>query len=221
MTPFVQTSVRAQTSSVAVQVSGKLATRVTAVMAERWQVEPSRVVLQWGHVRNGTLLDVDTPFDIRGRVAGTNFTVVFFPNDTQPLAVGLRAGLRKTVPLTTRPLPTGYIIAEADVTWGDWTFWGDDVHERPGDGLPIGWRVRSSIAAGRPVRSPFASAPPLVGAGADVEVIWEKRSIAILLVGVAMHAASVGQHVRVRLNQGRGNVRGLVKPNGQIELSRN
>ena len=198
-----------------------MAARVATVVAETWKVDPGQLVLEWGHVRESAAMATDTPFEVRGQTAGTNFTVVFSPHDKPPFAVGLRVGRRVSVPLTTRPLPAGHIIGEQDVTWGDWVLWNSDVHDVPVDQLPLGWRLRSSLAAGQPVRSPAAAAPPLVTAGAHVEVVWQKRSVMVRLIGVAMHDAYAGQHVRVRLEQGRGNVRGVVRADGQVELSRN
>ncbi len=103
LTTFAFASAVAQTSEVPAQVGRELEIRVAVVVAERWQVESEQVVLQWGHVRDGMQLEPDTPFEIRGRTAGTNFTLVFSPKNTPPIAVGLRAGLRMTVPVTTRP----------------------------------------------------------------------------------------------------------------------
>jgi len=195
--------------------------RVATIVADQWQVDPHQLILEWGRVRDGVTMAPDTPLEVRGRATGTNFTVVFSPLSSPPFAVGVRVGRRVAVPLTTRPLPVGHVITEGDVKWGEWVMWNDQVHDAPVDRLPLGWRLRTSLAAGQPVRSPAASAPPLVSAGANVEVVWHKRLVMVRLNGVAMHDAYAGQQVRVRLDQGRGNIRGLVMANGQVELSSN
>ena len=47
LTTFVLASAAGQTSEVPAQVGRELEIRVAVVVAERWQVEPAQVVLQW------------------------------------------------------------------------------------------------------------------------------------------------------------------------------
>lgn len=211
----------AQTTNESAPLGREMETRVATVVAERWRVDPDRVVLQWGHVREGLNLGTETPFDVRGRTTGTNFTVVFSIKDRPPIALGLRVGLRSSSPLATRPLPNGHIVADGDVAWGDWVRWGNEVHDPAVEQLPIGWRVRTSIAAGELIGAPAASPPPAVRAGSTVEVIWRKRLVVVRILGVAMHDAAVGQYVRIRLEGGRGSIRGVVNANGLVKLSDN
>lgn len=199
-------------------VPGPLAVRIAADVAAQWGVEARRVVLEWNRFGDHDLLTDSTTFQLRGQSTGTHFSVVFSPVGHPPVAAGLRAGLLKSVPVATRTLTRGDIVEEADVVWDEDIVWGRDALSEALTELPVGWTVRTNIGAGERVSTPVAVAPPAVQAGEAVEVVWERGLVVISQQGTALNSAAIGERVRIRLNNRRGNARGIAVGTGRVRL---
>lgn len=199
-------------------VPSGLESRITDDIALRWRVAPNRVVLDWNRLVRAELLTDSTGFELRGQADGTRFSILFSPQGTYPFAASVHAGLTGSVPVATRPMSRGERVREEDVSWGEGVLWGDDVIRRGPSELPVGWTVRTSVQAGDRLVPPVTIPPLTVRAGEDVQVVWTRGGVTVALAGVALNNANVGEFVRVRLQDRRGNVRGVASDDGSVRL---
>ncbi len=177
---------------VAQAVPAPVEARVVAAVAQAWRVEPETVRLAWGRIAGQVAEDAE--LRLVGRGTDGWFAVVFTPGGG---AGRVRAGIATRGPVAARPLPVGTRLTDEDVKSEERIEWGPPTPDGPWPAA--GWLVRRALAAGEPVGPPAVVAPPVVAAGDPVRLTWRQGSVAVSLDGVALHAAGLGQPLRVRI----------------------
>ena len=128
----------------------------------------------------------------------------------------VRAGLRVVAPVAVRTLRRGAVLEPDDLVPSETIVWG------PPDAAPefarAGWIVRTTVSSGELLAQPAVVPPPDVHAGQEVEVVWTRSTLAVVMTGMALHDARVGERLQVRLNNQRGSVRTTVVGGGRARL---
>jgi flagella basal body P-ring formation protein FlgA len=84
--------------------------------------------------------------------------------------------------------------------------------------LWVGQIAARQLVPGQALRQSMVRAPNLFRAGAQVKVVAQGPGYAVTSAGQAMSAGSVGQIVRIRMDNGRI-VSGTVSENGTIDVT--
>jgi flagella basal body P-ring formation protein FlgA len=149
---------------------------------------------------------------LRAEVAGSDvtgwFTVVVRPaRGTAPTLVArLRVGTAHAVPVVTRPLARGAVLAAADlgtdhaIEWGRPTRLADSV---PATATLLGARLRRVVRAGEPLRTTDLEPAPVLHAGDSVVAEMERDGVRLTLPAVALRSAPIGARVPLRAARGR------------------
>ena len=215
----VTSSIKGQAPARLTAQAGDIAPRLSARVAEQvariWATDSAGLVLSWG---SGSLAGVPdtTTFHLLGRGEGGWFAVTFEPAGRPQIAIRLRAGIAGRRLVAARALRVGMRLVEADIREEPWLQWGPPVE---GAELPTaGWVVRRLLSPGDPLDLIRVAPPPLVDAGQPVRLIWNEGNVSVALEGVAMHAAAMGQTVRVRTGGRAGVVLGTVTAPGEARM---
>jgi len=176
-----------------------LAARVAARIAEGWRVPVEQLQLDWGRVA-GETPDENAPFRVLGQGDDGWFVVVFSPTETRAVAVRVRAGIERAVPVATRPLPAGTTVGDGDVREEMRVHWGVP-RVQASDSTLVGWEVRRPLRAGEVVGAPAVAPPPLVLAGRPVRLEWERGGVLVSVEAIALNSARRGETVRARLEE--------------------
>jgi flagella basal body P-ring formation protein FlgA len=193
-------------------------TRVRAVVGSRWEVDPGRLVLEWGVVEAPWTPDRDVGLTVAGTGADGWWTVHFHhPQEARPdFALRVRAGFTSEVPVAARALDRGVKLRPEDIAWTEAPVWG-----QPGDaGGPVvepGWVTRRVLRKGELLAPPAVEAPVLVKGGESVEIIWVRGAISLRLRGRALQSGTLGERVRVRTESGHRLV-GTVDGPGRVVI---
>ena len=118
--------------------------------------------------------------------------------------------------LNTNVTP-GAVLMAADAVESevDWAAEAANVLVRPEQW--VGQQATRQLMAGQALRQSMVRPAPLFAAGAQVRVVVQGKGYAVTATGQAMHAAGVGQTVRVRMEGGRL-VNGVVRESGIVEV---
>ncbi len=198
--------------SLAAQSSPSFSSRVAAEIAARWRVSPSAVRLSWIGVSRWDTLGASTPFALlEPGASGTWLVAVGAPARRSPM-LELRAGVAAEVPVASRALARGAVLAPSDIRTDTLVLWGAPPSPA---GVTAGWVTRRAIPAGQPLRPPAVAPVPLVRAGSQAEVEWHVSSVRITRRGTAATDAALGERVWVRLAVG-SRVRGTVTAGARI-----
>jgi flagella basal body P-ring formation protein FlgA len=119
--------------------------------------------------------------------------------------------------VTARPLTTGQVVQEADLTRqsGDLTEMPPGVITEPNQA--VGHTLAVSLPAGRPLRSDMLRKPVVVQQNQSVKVIAKGSGFTVANEGRALSRASEGQVVQVRLANGQV-VSGVARADGTVEV---
>lgn len=191
-----------------------LEARVRALLAAQWDVAPDDVHLEWGAHR---LHDAapDAAVRLVGRGSGGWYAVVL-DEETRSAAAQVRAGQWQPIAVAARPLASGSVLGEGDYRFERRIVWGASESESAAPSL--GWLVRRPLAEGEALRAPGVAPPLAVESGRPVQLVWHRGPVAVALDGVAMHAARLGERLRVRV-AGRPNpLTGVVQAPGIVAL---
>jgi flagella basal body P-ring formation protein FlgA len=194
-------------------VPGPLAGRVAETIAATWRVPPVDLRLDWRGPGSGRPLAADVPFHLAGRGDGGWFVVVFEPAGEPPVALRVRAGVEDTVAVAARPLAAGARVASGDLVSERRLRWGPPAAD-PGARPGVGWEIRRPLASGEVVAWPAATPPPWVAGGEPVRLVWERGTVAISMMGTALHSARRGETVRARVEGRPGPLAGRVTEPG-------
>lgn len=171
--------------------------RARTLVAETWHAVPEELVLEWGRLPT-------MPDSLDGaalRLGGTGrdgwFVVTIAPAAGRPVAITLRAGVPRTMPVATSPLSVGRAITATDVAWVERIAWGPPDASEPID--PVGWEVRRGLEAGDVLAEPMVRAPLLVLAGDPVTFVWERGNVRMERVALAQSPAREGDLVRAQV----------------------
>jgi flagella basal body P-ring formation protein FlgA len=196
-------------------VDPRLASRVAAQIARTWGTDTAGLVMSWG---TGSLAGVPdtTEFHLLGRGEGGWFAVTFDAAGRQPVAIRLRAGIAGQRLVAARALRVGMRLVEGDIREEPFLQWGPPMPESSTPGP--GWVVRRILTPGDPLDLSRVAPPPLVEAGQPVRLIWNEGSVSIALEGIALHAAAMGETVRVRTGGRSGVLLGTVTALGEARM---
>lgn len=196
-------------------VPAALAAAVAGTVARQWGADSAAVELEWGVVPSAAVLSDSTPFTLSGKGGDGWLVALFSPPRTSPVAVRVRGGVRSSVAVAARPLSSGAVIADGDITRDTRVRWGFPAPDAvPGEG----WVMRRSLAAGQELTGSTASAPQVVRSGDQVHVEWQRGAVTVGLEGVALASGALGESISVRLAQRGGQRRGRVTGAGSVRL---
>jgi flagella basal body P-ring formation protein FlgA len=115
-------------------------------------------------------------------------------------------GVERTVPVATRPLPRGAVLADTDFQLTTAVVRSS---LRSASAATAGWVTRRPISAGEPLVEPAVGPPALVTSGQLVSFIAEREGVRLSIRGTAASAGALGDRVWVRVEAGR-RLRGVV-----------
>jgi flagella basal body P-ring formation protein FlgA len=182
----------------AVPAGAAVVAHVAASIAQLWNAPEDAVRLEWGRWPAGPAPLDDAPYKIVGSGRDGWFAVVFRPGEPEGATVRVRAGTLDTAWVASAPLPAGHVLAGGDVHAEPVVRWGPPDparHAAP----PAGWQVRRPLAKGEPISAPAIVPPTVVAAGDPIQVSWDRGAVRLRLDGVALHAARIGDPLRVRV----------------------
>jgi flagella basal body P-ring formation protein FlgA len=104
-----------------------------------------------------------------------------------------------TVPVAARVIPRGRVLSDDDISEIPASASDRQFTRRP----TAGWVARRLIAAGEPLREPSVSPPVDVLPGDTVKAVRTAGGLTLALKGTAMHSASIGDRVAVRVDARR------------------
>ena len=115
-------------------------------------------------------------------------------------------------------VPTGTVLSAADAVQAevDWAAEHTSVLADPA--LWVGLVAARPLQGGQTLRQAMLRAPTIFQAGAQVRVSAQGSGYAVSAGGQAMNAGSVGQTVRVRMDNGKV-VSGIVNENGTVSVN--
>lgn len=205
----------AQAARPAVPVPPLLAAAVAGAVARQWAADSAAVALEWGAVPTAAVLSDSTPFTLSGKGGDGWLIALFTPVRKSPVAVRVRGGIRASVAVAARSLPSGTTLGTGDVTHETRVQWGiPTIAMPPSDG----WVMRRSLAAGQELTASSVAPPPVVRSGDQVRVEWQQGAVTVGLDGVALAAGALGEAISVRLAQRGGQRRGRVTGPGSVRL---
>jgi len=196
-------------------IDPRLAARVAVQVARTWGTDTVGLVMSWG---TGSLAGVpDTAeFHLLGRGEGGWFAVTFEAAGHPSVAVRLRAGIAGRRMVAARALRVGTRLVEGDMREEPFLQWGPPLAV---SSTPVpGWVVRRILTPGDPLDLSRVAPPPLVEAGQPVRLMWNEGNVSIALEGVALHAAAMGETVRVRTSGRNGVLLGTVTAPGEARM---
>lgn len=187
---------------------------LSAEVARRWSVDPSKVELDWGDTPSRLLERSAVEVDLSG--GNSDSWMVTLPaneaDGSRRLLV--RAGVRRPLPVAAREIARGQMLQDDDITWADRVEWGP-----PGAELddPVGMQAQRRIPTGETLVEPTVLPGPWVESRDPVEVLFRKGRVTIALRGTALGDGRPGEQVHVRLEDGR-RVQGRAIGPGRVAL---
>ena len=122
-----------------------------------------------------------------------------------PVLVGrLRIGHEKDEPVAARQIARDAVIDDTDVLMQHTQVWGAPDAESPATltGI-VGSQARRVLRDGEPIRATDIASATVVFAGDTVTAELIRDGVRLALVGTALHNASLGARVAIRLDRGR------------------
>lgn len=186
------------------------------LVAARWDVDETRIVVEWGAYSRGEP-DVDCGVALLGSGSGGYWVVRFKLKSGGPASVRLRAGLLTPLSVASRQLQRGEVLTAEDMAVSVNLAWGPP--RLPGVMPSEGWIVQRVMASGDPLREPAVRPPLAVVSGHSVELIWEEGAIGLRMPGTAAGSAVLGETVFVRTESGQ-RLRGVAVAPGTVNVTR-
>ena len=207
----------AQVTNDSLPLDAAVIDRVSEAVAEQWNTSADRIVFEWGTFSgNPSTILPDDSFRLLEGTSGV-FVAEFVPSSGSPIAVRLRVGVYDSVPVATRTLSSGSTLGFDDIAFVEQVRWGQPQAE--GELVPnVGWRVRRSIVEGGLLRRPAVEPPLLVEPGSRLTLVWQRDRVSVAIEGSAINGATLGEEVRVRLDDRRGRAVGVVTGPGLARL---
>jgi flagella basal body P-ring formation protein FlgA len=118
----------------------------------------------------------------------------------------------------TRDVKSGAVLSENDATEMDvdWAAENAAIVAEPSSW--VGQVASRPLRAGQALRQPMLRAPQVFQAGAQVRVRAQGKGYVISAAGQAMAAGSIGQTIRIRMDNGRF-VTGIVLDDGTVSVN--
>lgn len=162
--------------------------------------------VEWHVVRGDSSALRAATAAISGSDRGGLYTITMRPaKNAAPMLIGrLRVGYEREEPVTANAVARGMVLREQDVLLQHMLVWGtpDTTPVLPLTHI-IGAATRRVLHDGEPIRSTDIAGAPVVFAGDTVQAELIRDGVRLALVGTALHNASLGARVAIRLNRGR------------------
>lgn len=179
-------------------VPAGMAGELRAQVAQEWGVAPERLWIEWGQLAvSGTALENAVP-RLVGRGADGWFTAVLEVPGSDPVAFRFHGGVLDTVWVAARALARGVRLGDGDRRAEVRPLWGPPAGEAR-VAPALGWETRRPLAAGEILAWPAVVAPAVIATRDPVRLEWRRGGVSVMLEGVALGPASVGESVRVRV----------------------
>ncbi|MDZ7630586.1 MAG: flagellar basal body P-ring formation chaperone FlgA [Gemmatimonadaceae bacterium] len=162
---------------------------------------------EWSVVRgDSTALRADAA-EISGSDRAGLYTITVRPAKyAAPVLVArLHVGHEREEPVAARQIARGTILGEQDVLVRHTLVWGapDTTAAATSAAQLIGSEARRVLRDGEPIRANDVTGAPVVFAGDSVTAEIIRDGVRLALVGTALHNASLGARVAIRLDRGR------------------
>jgi flagella basal body P-ring formation protein FlgA len=199
-----------------------LTRRVTTAIAQRWNVAPERLRLEWDSMPPAALASAvasmsdASPMQLLGTGDGGAWIVLATPTpQSAPVQLRVRAGTEQTRVTAARDLPRDLTLTSSDIITATAIEWG---MPRTTMSMPAtGWVTRRVHLAGETLREPAVGPPQLIRAGEPVTIVWRDGALELRLVGTAANTAALGERVAVRID-GRRRLEGTATGPGTARL---
>jgi len=191
------------------------AARIADAIAARRGVPAAALTLAWGPLPDGGL-SADGTLRLLGGADG--WFVVAIDGGGRAASLRVRAGVDDTVCVAARDLARGTMLAAGDTRLERHVRWASraTADARPG----AGWELRRAVTAGTVLTPPAAVPPAMVRAGDRIEVWWTRGRVSLRLDGTALHAARLGEPVRVRVDGRPRPLTAVVEAAGRAAIGR-
>jgi flagella basal body P-ring formation protein FlgA len=161
---------------------------------------------EWQVVRGDSSALRAATAEISGSDRGGLYTITMRPAKfAAPVLIGrLRVGYEREEPVTSNAVARGTVLREQDVLVQHTLAWGkpDTTPVLPLSHI-IGAATRRVLREGELIRSIDIADAPVVFAGDTVHAELIRDGVRLALVGTALHNASLGARVAIRLDRGR------------------
>lgn len=162
--------------------------------------------IEWSVVRGDSSALRAATAEINGSDRSGIYTVTMRPaRFAAPVLIGrLRVGHERDEAVSARQIARGTVIAESDVLVRHSLVWGaPDTIGTTDLASIIGTEARRMLRDGEPIRNIDVAGAPVVFAGDSVTAELIRDGVRLALVGTALHNASLGARVAIRLDRGR------------------
>lgn len=196
----------------------EIALQVLALVAEKWEVAPADLQLEWGRPRNGADLEDLVVKDVLGGGSNGHWVVSFTHSGESgdPLSIPLRTGITSFQPFAVKPLARGDILNPGNMEYRQQIHWGPP--EASPQSAESGWIAQRRLEAGDALTTPGVKPPQMVVSGQPVQLLWSSGSLKISMMGRAAGSGALGQRVYVRTEDGH-RMSGIVTGPGTVALS--
>ncbi|MCU0626661.1 MAG: flagellar basal body P-ring formation chaperone FlgA [Gemmatimonadaceae bacterium] len=169
---------------------------------------------EWQFVRGDTAALDTLRTELAGSEASGQWTLLVRPvrYGAPVLVARLRVGRVTRVPVATRPLARGVVLAGGDVTIGETITWGRPAGPSPAaDSLQdfaeapsfTGVELRRVVQVGEAIRARDLAPAPLIQSGDTVTAEVVRDGVTLTLRATALRSAPVGARIPLRASHGR------------------
>ena len=180
---------------------------LVARVTRSWGVAPrGGWCVDWSVVRGDSTALRAATADISGSDRTGIYTVTIRNERLgAPVLVGrLRVGREKEEAVAAHQIARGALVGESDVLLQHTLVWGAPEVDVPVTlANIIGTQTRRVLRDGEPIRPVDVIGAPVVFAGDSVTAEIIRDGVRLALVGTALHNASLGARVAIRLDRGR------------------
>ena len=180
---------------------------LVARVTQAWGTAPrGGWCVEWNVVRGDSSALSASTAEISGSDRSGIYTItVRRQRFAAPVLVGrLRIGHEKSEAVTARAIARGALLGESDVLLQRTLVWGaPEVDALVTLHGIIGSETRRTLRAGETIGAVDVASAPVVFAGDTVTAEIIRGGVRLALVGTALHNASLGARVAIRLDRGR------------------
>lgn len=185
-------------------------------IAELWQIDAARVVLEFGSVAEDWAPAGEPQVTLAGSGTGGHWVARVASSEGVPTGIRVRAGVETPVLVAARDLSRGHTLGADDMAWTQEVRWGPPAGE---EAVAMeGWRTQRLLRTGEPLREPAVQPPLVVQSGQPVDLLWRRGSVGVRVSGKAAGSAPLGEEVYVRTDTGR-RLKGVVVAPGVVDVT--
>jgi flagella basal body P-ring formation protein FlgA len=180
---------------------------LVARITHTWGAAPrSGWCAEWQRVRGDSTALRAATAEFSGSDRSGIYTITMRPKRfAAPVLIGrLRIGYERTEPVAVAVIARGAVLREQDVLLRHTLVWGipDTTPAVPLSDI-VGAVTRRVLRDGEPIHRIDIVGAPVVFAGDTVQAELIRDGVRLALVGTALHNASLGARIAIRLDRGR------------------